>query len=208
MVALSEGATPMQRLISAEQVWREIERRSFAVLSYVSPSGRARSSGIVYVAVDHVLYVRVAAESWKARHIRRNPHVALNVTIPKRVPLLPFVQIPDATIAFGGEARVWRMDEVEAELRDHVLARMIDHPSDEETCLIEIRPTGHFATYGVGVSLWAMRNPRTARARVPVGPSSRCPPTVLDQPGFSGAGSLRASSHRRARNPTTAGRTP
>jgi hypothetical protein len=155
--------------ITSDLVWREIERRSFAVLSYVNPRGQARSSGIVYVPIDRVLYVRIAKTSWKAKHIGRNPHVALNVTIPKRVPFMPWIQIPDATIAFSGTARVISINDVEPNLRQRILGRMIDqHGTKEENCLLEIRPTGHFATYGVGVPLLDMRDPEKARGRAPV----------------------------------------
>jgi hypothetical protein len=34
--------------------------------------------------------------------------------------------------------------------------------------IIEVEPTGHFVTYGVGVPLLAMRDPKKARGRVPV----------------------------------------
>ncbi|MDH3622452.1 MAG: pyridoxamine 5'-phosphate oxidase family protein [Myxococcales bacterium] len=155
--------------VTSDLVWREIEKRSFAVLSYVNPKGQARSSGIVYVPIDRVLYVRVATESWKAKHIRRNPHVALNVTISKRVPFMPWIDIPDATIAFSGTARVLPMSEVEPKLLEALLGRMIDHANNDDNSIIEIRPTGHFATYGVGVSLLDMRDPEKARGRTPVG---------------------------------------
>ena len=102
--------------IGSGLVWKEIEKRSFAVLSYVNPKGRARSAGIVYVAIDRVLYVRAAKDSWKAKHIRLNPHVALNVTIAKRVPFIPWIKIPDATIAFSGTARVLPMSDLDPKL--------------------------------------------------------------------------------------------
>ena len=57
----------MAALIGSDLVWKEIEKRSFAVLSYVNPKGQARSAGIVYVAIDRVLYVRAAKDSWKAK---------------------------------------------------------------------------------------------------------------------------------------------
>ena len=156
--------------INTDLVWNEIEKRSFAVLSYVNPNGRARSSGIIYIPVDRVLYVRVAKDSWKAKNIRLNPHVALNVTIAKRVPFMPWIDIPDATIAFSGTARVIPMSDVEPKLRETLLGRMIDqHGTIAENCIIEIRPTGHFVTYGVGVSLLDMRDPKKARGRTPVG---------------------------------------
>ena len=156
--------------IGSDLVWTEIEKRSFAVLSYVNPKGQARSSGIVYVAIDRVLYVRVAKDSWKAKHILRNPHVALNVTIAKRVPFMPWIKIPDATIAFSGTARVIPMSDLDPKLVETLTGRLIEqHGTIADNCIIEIRPAGHFATYGVGVSLLDMRDPQKARGRAPVG---------------------------------------
>jgi hypothetical protein len=34
--------------------------------------------------------------------------------------------------------------------------------------VIELTPEGNFLTYGIGVSLMAMRDPEVAQARVPV----------------------------------------
>lgn len=160
----------MPALIGSDLVWREIEKRSFAVLSYVNPKGRARSAGIVYVAIDRVLYVRAAKDSWKAKHILLNPHVALNVTIAKRVPFMPWIKIPAATIAFGGTARVLPMSDLDSKLLETLTGRLIEqHGTIADNCIIEIRPTGHFATYGVGVSLLDMRDPQKASGRAPVG---------------------------------------
>ncbi len=156
--------------ISSNLVWKEIEKRSFAVLSYVNPKGQARSAGIVYVVIDWVLYVRAAKASWKAKHILLNPHVALNVTISKRVPFMPWIKIPDATIAFSGTARVLAMSDLDPKLLETLTGRMLDqHGSIDENCMLESRPAGHFVTYGVGVSLLDMRDPQKARGRAPVG---------------------------------------
>ena len=92
--------------VTTSLVWNEIEKRLFAVLAYVNPHGQARSAGIVYIANDQVLYVGTEKDSWKAKHIRLNPNVALNVTIAKRIPFMPWIKIPDATIAFNGTARL------------------------------------------------------------------------------------------------------
>lgn len=156
--------------IDSDLVWKEIEKRSFAVLSYVNPKGQARSSGIVYVPIDRLLYVRVAKDSWKAKHILRNPHVALNVTIAKRIPFMPWIKIPDATIAFSGTARVISMSDLDPTLLETLTGRLIEqHGTIANNCMIEIRPAGHFATYGVGVPLLDMRDPQKARGRAPVG---------------------------------------
>jgi hypothetical protein len=160
----------MSHPITTALLWREIERQLFAVLSCVTPRAEARSSGIVYVVHDRKLYIRVADDSWKATHIRRNPHVALNVPIPRRVPLMPWFRIPQATIAFAGTARVLDASAVDgAVLAALGQATAHDPEANVQLCFIEVSPAGHFATYGVGVSLLAMRDPQRARGRVPVG---------------------------------------
>ena len=55
--------------LTGEQVWRALNRASFAVVSYVTSAGEPRSSGVVYATDGRRLYVAVAADSWKARHI-------------------------------------------------------------------------------------------------------------------------------------------
>jgi hypothetical protein len=37
-----------------------------------------------------------------------------------------------------------------------------------DCAVLEIRPTGHYVTYGLGVPLLAMRDTERSRARVPV----------------------------------------
>jgi hypothetical protein len=159
----------MPAAITTALVWSEIERRLFAVLSYVTPRGEARSAGVVYVVRDGRLYIRTDTDSWKARHIRLNPSVALNVTIPKRVPFMPWIRIPDATIAFRGRARVIDGDAAEPDLAQ-AMTRATGHEVEslEGICFIEVTPAGHFATYGIGVSLLDMRHPAKARARIAV----------------------------------------
>jgi Pyridoxamine 5'-phosphate oxidase len=90
--------------ITTDRVWRELEERSFALLGYVTPRGEAPSTGIVYVVRDRQLYITTGRSSWKARHIAFNPDVSLTVAIPKRIPFVPWIQIPAATITFVGDA--------------------------------------------------------------------------------------------------------
>jgi hypothetical protein len=62
------------------------------------------------------------------------------------------------------------MSDIDPKLRETLVGRMIEqHGTIDENSIIEIRPTGHFVTYGVGVSLLDMRDPKKARGRVPVG---------------------------------------
>jgi len=155
--------------ITTDLVWNEIERRLFAVLSYVNPKGRARSAGVVYVVQSRVLYVATDVQSWKAKHIRLNPNVALNVTIPKRIPFMPWIKIPAATIAFSGTARVLAAGEADPEVVQALIRGMADHPERvANASLLEIHASGDFVTYGVGVPLLDMRDPNKARGRAPV----------------------------------------
>lgn len=155
--------------VTTDLVWGEIQKRLFAVLSYVNPKGQARSAGIVYVVRDRVLYVGTGKDSWKAKHIALNPNVAINVTIPKRIPLMPWIKIPDATIAFSATASVRLMRETEPRIIQALMKGMADQEEIvAESCMLVIRSTGHFVTYGVGVPLLDMRDPEKARGRAPV----------------------------------------
>jgi len=49
--------------LTSEQVWRALTKSSFALLSYVTPTGQPRSSGALYKTVERRLYVAVAPDS-------------------------------------------------------------------------------------------------------------------------------------------------
>lgn len=154
--------------LSSEQVWQELAKASFAVVSYVTPAGEPRSSGVVYRTVDGHLYIAVAADSWKARHIAASRRVSLTVPI-RRGGVLSLVQpIPPATISFHAAARVHPAGSQEALARSKQLAALLPADRHDSACIIEVIPDGEFVTYGLGVSLMEMRNPAIARARVPV----------------------------------------
>ena len=155
--------------LTTDLVWSEIEKRSFAVLAYVNPKGAARTAGILYVVKNRRVHINTATDSWKVKHIRQNPDVALNVTIPKRIPFMPWIQIPQATIAFGGKATVTPATNADPDVARVLLRRYADDPNTiAEMSIIEVVPSGHFMTYGVGVRLMEMANHEKARGRVPV----------------------------------------
>jgi uncharacterized pyridoxamine 5'-phosphate oxidase family protein len=161
----------MAAVLTSDRVWRELEKQLFAVLGYVTPAGRARTIGIVFVVRDRELYIVTDRNSWKARHIEPNPHVSLTVTIPKRIPLAPWLRIPAATISFQGEASLQSMDETPPEIT-RSLTRGLEDLEQYRTriCILRVRPCGEFVTYGVGVPLLTMRRPEAARGRAPVWP--------------------------------------
>src|SRR5512132_3195671 len=80
-LAAGDGASRGPSLTS-EQIWREVAGESFAVLAYVTPRGEPRSSGVVYKVVGRRLYIAVAPDSLKARHIA--PSRKVSITVPVR----------------------------------------------------------------------------------------------------------------------------
>jgi hypothetical protein len=154
---------------TTDEVWREVEKNVFAVLGMVTSEGKARTVGIVYVVRDRQLYIATYKKAWKTRHIEQNGNVSLTVTIPKRVPFLPWIRIPAATITFPGKASVHEYADVAADvIRDLHRGMKVDDEFAARSCIIRVEPKGYFVTYGVGVPLLTMRDPERAKGRVPV----------------------------------------
>ena len=155
--------------LTATQVWQAIEKELFAVVGMVNAAGEARTAGLVYIVRDRQLYIATGRDTWKARHMAANPHVSVTIPIAKRVPIMPWLKIPQATITFPGTARVFPAAEASPELRRAIFQYKAD---DREmvagSCIVEITPVGEFVTYGVGVRLMDMREPAKARGRAPV----------------------------------------
>jgi len=159
-------AAPTSRL-STERVWSELEKRSFAVLSYVTASGKPRASGVICIAEGRRLYVATAPESWKARHISTGDEVALTVPIRRGGVLSLVAPIPPATVSFHARATVYPAGSVRIESKCQKLARLL--PEERKSGgLLELVPEGSFLTYGLDVSLRDMIKPAVALARAPV----------------------------------------
>ncbi len=173
--------------MTSDQVWRAIGKASFAVLGYVTPAGEPRSSGVVYKMIGRRLYVAVAPDSWKARHIAAHPTVSVTVTVRRGGVLSLVFPIPPATVSFHGNAAVYAAASPQARLRSRQLGALLPDERRETACLIEIIPEGDFLTYGVDVPLRKMRDPAIARARVRVGAVGTAardqPPAGVGSPG-------------------------
>ena len=159
----------MPAQVTTASIWRYLCDHHFAVLSWVTPTGEARSAGIVYVVRNHSLLIGTEETSWKAKHIIANPHVSVTVTVHRRILFLPWIQIPDATITLHGRAHVKNVNEVDPSVNRDLTRGMVEDPiRDQHTCIIEVSPEGEFLTYGIDVSLQAMRDPQKAMGRAPV----------------------------------------
>ncbi len=157
----------MSRLTS-QQVWEQLSRASFAVLAYRTPEGEPRCSGVVYAIAGSAMYAVVGGDSWKARHISRSRQVAVTVPVRRGGIMSLVMPIPPATITFPADARVYPSATLDVPELPAQLVRPLPRERRAESTVIEIRPRGHFVTYGIGVPLMQMRHPELARTRLPV----------------------------------------
>ena len=152
--------------LTSEQVWTALQKELFAIVGMVTPKDEARAVGIVYTVHDHKVYFSTNTDTWKARHIQHNPHVSVTVPIAKRIPIMPWIKIPAATITFSGQARVFAASEASREIRQALFRGVEANTSELATAsIVEIVPVGDFVTYGIGVPLMQMRFPDKARGR-------------------------------------------
>lgn len=159
---------PMAARLTTEQVWRRIAKASFAIVSYVTPAGQPRSSGVVYKLIGRRLYVAVAADSWKARHLAASGRVAVTVPVRRGGLLSLVAAIPPATISFHAAAIVHPAGSPQVRPLLQELGPLIPAERQTSGCVIEVVPEGAFLTYALGVPLRRMRDPAAASARVPV----------------------------------------
>ena len=156
--------------LTGKQVWQAVGKSSFAILSYVTPAGAPRSSGVVYQVSGHRLVVAVAPDSWKAKHVASNGQVAVTVPVRRGGILSLIFPIPPATISFHGMATVHQAGSPQALTLLGELHSLIPPERRAVATVIDIQPQGAFRTYGVGVALRTMLDPAAAQARVPIAP--------------------------------------
>ena len=161
-------APPVRRGLLTDDVWRAIERRSFAILSYATPAQDPRSSGVLYKVLGRTILVAVGGESWKAKHIAASGRVAVTVPVRRGGVLSLLAPIPPATISFHGTATVYAASSPSAVPLVDAFGPMLPPDKRWAMSIIEIVPEGKFVTYAIGIPLRLMRDPEVARARVPV----------------------------------------
>jgi hypothetical protein len=172
----------MTAQLTSERVWEEIEKELFAVIGLVTADNESRTVGVVYITRNHRLYIASGKETWKVKHIAQNPHVSLTIPIHKRIPFMPWIKIPAATITFSGIAQILEPAETPTEIIQAIFRDMAGNTElMAESCLIEVTPVKDFITYGVGIPLMQMRDPKLARGRVPVS---------VESPHFDGIGKV------------------
>lgn len=168
MTTAIKDKTTVRPRLSSQAVWDELNKALFAVLSYVTPAGEPRASGVVYKAIGGRLYVPTDPDSWKARHIARSGRVAMTVLVRRGGLLSLVAPIPPATITFHGSAIVHLADAPEVRPLLDELKALLPDERREHAVVIEVTPEDTFVTYGIGVSLNQMRDSAAAGARVAV----------------------------------------
>lgn len=153
--------------ITSTEVWKAIAGENFMVIGMVSAKGEARTAGVMHFVDDGVLWFTTNEREWKARHIAANPSVSVTVPIAKRIPFVPWVKVPAATITFPGVAEIRSPDVLSADAKRALLHGVeLSDGERGELIAIGVRPAGDFVTYGVGVSILGMRDTEAARGRV------------------------------------------
>lgn len=150
----------MEARLTTNQVWTQLESQIFGVVGIVTARGEARTVGIAYLVRDRKIYFCTVTNAWKTKHLRNNPNVSMTVPVSKRIPFMPWVRVPPATITFSGTSQVLGIADVPAEIPGTLLKDL--KPAEElreQTSVVEIAPKGDFITYGIGVPLKSMFTP-------------------------------------------------
>jgi hypothetical protein len=173
--ASTHPAVPARRAPAAQApgattraAWEALTKASFAVLSYTTPSGEPRSSGVIYAVHKRHLFVAVARDSWKARHIADGRQVAVTVPVRRGGLLSLIFPIPPATISFHARVDVHPPRELDLDSLSKALARLLPEEGRDGSVVLELVPEGEFLTYGIGMSLSDMRKPALAKGHAPV----------------------------------------
>jgi general stress protein 26 len=146
-------------------VTKAIDRRSFCTLATTSAANRPHVAGVLYEAVDTVLYVSTDRTSKKVRNIAGNRHVGVCIPI-RRLPVGP-----PSSVQFQGVAEILSADDprildlVKAgHLKSITSHGELDLP---DGCFLRITPARKLNTYGLGMPLrQLLRDPLHAAGTV------------------------------------------
>lgn len=160
-------------MVTLKRVVRELSAQHFAIISTVDQQGRPHSAGVNYGASTCegtvVLYVMTRRHLQKARNIADNPQISLVVPLQRQ--MLRFV--PPATIQLQGRAEVLDWSDVEGTnvFRGFWMGRQIlgayeksRRAGETRVCFLKITLDPVIRTYGVGHSVWSLRQRMAAGA--------------------------------------------
>ena len=146
-----------------ESVRRAIAKHSFCTLATSSADNRPHGVGVLYTAVDGVLFVSTLESSKKARNIRGNQRVAVCIPV-RRYPMAP-----PFLVQFGAAAAILSAEHptIVELLSARRLKKIVSHGEldDPGTCFLRITPDRKVFTYGIGVPLRTLLRDPTHASR-------------------------------------------
>ena len=154
----------------------QLRKKTFGVLSTISPAGSSQTTGILYAlsppGAPFRLYLLTERSYLKARNISRNPQVSFLVPYTHHV--LPFV--PASCISFSATAEIAPLDDAEgrAAFDTNRILRMnlAEGSAFEDGVFLRIRPKRSVHCYGIGFGLMTIaRNPATCGYSVEIPPA-------------------------------------
>lgn len=149
--------TSLQAPFPFDYVEKQLRKKTFGILTTVTPQGRPHSVGVVYAVAPpgqpFCLYLITRPVLKKARNIRDNPNVYFVVPFPHYL----FRSIPPRCIQFQGKAELLPIDDpivVKAFQSSIVLKRSMEHSLRlGESIFIRIVPDKKIFCFGIGANL-------------------------------------------------------
>ncbi len=149
---------------SFDFVEEQIRKKTFGVLSTVSPKGRAHSTGILYGVPPQeskfCLYLITLRDYVKVRNIMNNPNISFVIPFPHHY----FRFIPSSCVYFQGTAEIVSFDDPEPQKvfnQKRILRMMLEESNQPDmkgnTIFLKIKPEKKVHCYGIGLSLWQLR---------------------------------------------------
>jgi hypothetical protein len=133
------------------------------VLSTVDKENKPHSSVVVYQSDGKVIFIQTGNDTIKAKDIELNEKVS--ITIPFRKNFFhKLIPAPPAELHFTSKASIRSKGDEEAKkVYSKYLKYLEDEELPSESVWIRIEIPDVIATYGVGVSMFKMRDPEKAR---------------------------------------------
>ena len=149
---------------SYEYIVKKIQKKTFGILSTVSPKGFAQSTGVLYGTQFRskkiIFYIVTSKKYIKSQNIENNKHVSFLIPFPHHW----FRFVPSSTIYFQGIAKFLPIDDANAiashkerKVLEMSLDQLKNEKSKEELTFLEITPSKTIHIYGVGFSILESR---------------------------------------------------
>ncbi len=152
---------------TTDQVWREVSKGSFLVLSFTTREGWPRSCGILYATSGRRVFVEVHPGSLKAHEIHDGDQVAVTVPVRRGGLLSLLMPIPPSAISFHARVILHPLGTLDLGTISKTFAGLPEYVR-KGSIVLELEPEGKFLTFGIGVPLMEMRDLNKMFGRTPV----------------------------------------